>query len=283
MHIACRLRDAFDVPIVLLVEYAYDPVKLARRRWYLGLKPLAYPVAGLYWRWLSRNARAIITSYLGDRQHLRYLARYKTPVYYIPWCNQIPEDVAAREVRKESARAIYVGSLSRGKNTQEFAETIPLILGRTPVKEFVVVGSGAGREVVNRMTGLSAGRVKPIESLSRAEALALIQDSYFAYTPVQAGGWGFIGDSWGVKTPLVATHNEYGLRDGVDALVVDRRDQIHWFVNQLYEVPGLYEKLQKGGYERYARQHTATSVGDKLLKVLESVRAGRGGGGRCDP
>jgi len=271
MDIACKLKNDFDIPIVLLVEFAYEPLKLVKRRWYLGMKPLARPVANLYWRWLSKNTRAIITSYVGDRKYLKHLSRYGTPVYYIPWCNHIPDEVATRQGKKEPLRCIYVGSLSKWKNTDEFSISVPIIFDRTPVQEFVIVGPDSGNNVVKRLKMQYGERIKYFESLPRIQALKLIQDSFFSYTPVKTGGWGFIGDSWGVKTPLVVTHNEYELRNKTDSLIVDRVDNIHLFINQLYESPELYQKLQTGGFERYQRDHTARSVGDKLLNVFNQA------------
>lgn len=271
MFIANRLKVELGAPIVLLVEYAYDPTRLLRRRWYLGLTSLACPVANVYWRWLSKKSQAIITSFIGDKQHLRHLSRYGTPVYYVPWCNHIPDEILASNEEKNSQRGIYIGSLSKRKNTNEFAETIPSILERTPVREFVVVGPGSGIEVVRKLKGCYGARINYIPSLPRTEALKLIQNSYFSYTPVRAGGWGFIGDSWGVGTPLIVTHNEYGFRDRVDSLVVNRIDEISRVVNELYEDPQLYGRIREGGSDRAQREHSAESVGDKFLKIFEGV------------
>ncbi len=271
MFIAQRLKKDLHIPIVLLVEFANDPLKLVKRRWYLGLKPLAHPVADLYWRWLSKNTKAIITSYIGDKKYLKGLSRYGTQVYYIPWCNHIPSEISLRPVKKKTLRGVYVGSLSKWKNTDEFAKTVPVILELTPVKEFVIVGPGSGVDVVKKLKKQYGERVKYIESLPRVEALKLIQDSFFAYTPVKSGGWGFIGDSWGVKTPLIITHNEYEFKGRIDSLIVDDLDIIHLRINELYENPQLYRKLQESGFKRYQRDHSAKSVGDKLLGVFESV------------
>jgi glycosyltransferase involved in cell wall biosynthesis len=271
MPIAAELRRNLDIPIVLLVEFACDPAKLIKRRWTLGVSWLAPPVARVYWRWLSRNTHAIITSYIGDRQHLRYLERYHTPVYYVPWCNHIPEEVAGREGVKDPNRGVYVGSLSPWKNTDEFLSTVPILLKQTPVKEFVIVGPGPGIDAVHALQARLGDRVRHIESLPRVEALKLVQDSFFSYTPVKAGGWGFIGDSWGVRTPLIATHNEYELRDGTDALLADRPEDIHQAVRRLYDSSETYRRLQEGGFARYRQEHSAERVGDRLLEVFHSV------------
>ena len=271
MPIATRLKRAFDLPIVLLVEYAYDSSKLLKRKWHLGLKCLASPVGDLYWRWLSQNTRAIVTSYVGDCQHINYLERYGTPIYYIPWCNHIPEEVAARDGTKDPGRAIYVGSLSPWKNTDEFLATLPIILAGTRVREFVIVGPGPGVDAVRLLQKQFGDRIRYTDSLPRIDALTLIQDSFFSYTPVKAGGWGFIGDSWGVMTPLIATHNEYELQDKKDTLIVNRIQDIHLAIHQLYDSPELYRQLQEGGLDRYRRSHTAQSVGSSLLRVFESA------------
>lgn len=283
MFIANKLKADLGVPVVLLVEYAHDPTKLLRRRWYLGLKPLARPVVNVYWRWLSKNAQAIITSFIGDKPYLQHLSRYGAPVYYVPWCNHIPEGISAGDDEKNRERGIYIGSLSRRKNTQEFAETIPRILERTPVREFVVVGPGSGVEVVQRLKDRYGERIKYTPSVPRIEALELIGNSFFSYTPVRDGGWGFIGDSWGVGTPLIVTHNEYGFRDRVDSLVVDRIGNIDLFVNELYRDPQLYGRIREGGRQRALRDHSAKEVGDKCLRIFEDVLAKRKPSIACSP
>ena len=271
MPIANKLKADLGVPIVLLVEYACDPTRLLNRRWYLGLRPLARPVASIYWQWLCKHSRAIITSFVGDKSHLGFLSRHGTPVYYIPWCNHIPKEIVAAGEEKDVHRGVYVGSLSKWKNTGEFLVTLPRILERTPVKEFVVVGPGPGVEVIRKLKGRYGERIRHLPSLPRVEALRLIQSSFFAYTPVRGGGWGFIGDSWGVGTPLVVTHNEYGFRHRVDSLVASRLDDIDLFVNELYENSQLYRRLAEEGFERAMREHSAKAVGDKLRMVFESV------------
>ena len=270
MFIAQRLKKDLHIPIVLLVEFANDPLKLVKRRWYLGLKPLAHPVADLYWRWLSKNTKAIITSYIGDKKYLKELSRYGTPVYYVPWCNHIPNEISTREAKKNTLRGIYVGSLSKWKNTDEFGATIPIILEHTPVKEFVIIGPRSGMDVVTKLKKQYGERVKYIESLPRVEALKLIQDSFFAYTPVKSGGWGFMGDSWGVKTPLIVTHNEYELKNRVDAMIVYDVEKIDITINHLYKNHDLYKALQREGYQRYRRFHTAESVGERCYEIMKS-------------
>jgi len=271
MHIAHKLKKDLGIPIILVVEYAKNPFKLINRRWYLGLKPFGYAVAKVYWRWLSRQSSAIITSFVGDKKYLKELSKYDTPVYYVPWCNQIPPEIENYNNKKNKYRGIYIGSISQQKNTNEFEKTIPIILQHTPIKQFMVVGPGSGVSIINNLRQQYKQQIKYLESLSRIEALKLIQSSFFSYTPVKEGGWGFIGDSWGVKTPLIVTHNEYEFNDRKDALVVDRLENIANVVNELYHDDSLYRTLQEKGYERYRKFHSAESIAQSLYKIISDT------------
>ncbi len=110
-----------------------------------------------------------------------------------------------------------------------------------------------------------------IDHLPRTEALKLISSSYFAYSPVKIGGWGFIGDCWSMRTPLVMTHNDdnYVIND-VNALVAKDENDIVSQINRLFNDTELYQKLQKNGYEEYEKRK-ADVIGDKLYSILTKV------------
>lgn len=271
--LARKIARCIDVPIVLLVEYARNPYELlGRRRYYLGWAPLAWPIAGLYWNWICIHCNAIITSCPADRFYLGQIRRRQTSVHYVPWCNEIPKEVESETGEgKVETRGIYVGSLSEKKNIQEFIVTIPKFLETGLLKEFVIIGSGPGQKIVQSLKLHYGNRIKHIPSLIRSEALKLVRDSYFAYTPVKEGGWGFIGDSWGVKTPLVVTHNTYEFCANEDVLLVDDPNAIGKAIVRLHSDRGLYERLQTAGYLRYKKNHIAQVVAEKYIKIFEQV------------
>lgn len=269
MHLAINIRKDLNVPIVLVVEYAANPYKLINRRKHLGITPLAPFVANRYWNWLAENTSAIVTCYIGDVHYLDALSRRGSRAYYVAWCNQIPDGVKKR--KREAKRAVYVGSISSRKNSDEFIKTIPLILKRTPIDEIYMVGPIIGPNPFDQIDKHERDRIKYIESLSRREVFELIMDSYFSYTPVKEGGWGFIGDSWAARTPLVATYNEYGLRHYVDSLIADDISSLPETINELYSSKDLYMKLQAEGFNRYKRNHTAEAIGSKMLATFNEV------------
>jgi glycosyltransferase involved in cell wall biosynthesis len=274
MRLALLLREQQDVPIVLVTEYGgdlADGVKRGRRaRTFLPL--LGVPARGKrFWAWLCQNSAAVITAYPGDGAREEELSGYGSPVYHVPWCNELP--VYRPVERREPSRAAYVGTFSRKKNTQEFGVTIPLILEHTPVEEFIAVGSG-DIGVVNKLVKQYGPRMRHVAGLSRRAALELLSGCYFAYTPVKRGGWGFIGDCWGTRTPLVVTHNDYQLNDGMDAVVVSSSHDIPQAVMRLYKDEDLYKTLQEQGFCRH-KAHTARAVGDQYRQVLREAVDGR--------
>lgn len=270
MWIARMIKNLYKLPIILSVEYAYNPFELLgkKERWWLKKGPVQL-LANLYWRWLCTNADAIITANPQEKKQLVYISRFGTPVYHVPWCHHIPADI--NECNKRKPRGIYVGSLIKRKNVEEFKQTIPLILNNTATKEFYIIGPERDVNVVESLKKQLDLKIYYKKFVQRKEALNLIATSFFAYSPVISGGWGFIGDCWGVGVPVVTTHQtEYDLKNGMDALIA-YPSEIHRAVNKLYRNKNLYAKLVSNGKERHTA-HTAKVIADKYERVFNSVR-----------
>ena len=79
--------------------------------------------------------------------------------------------------------------------------------------------------------------------MKRIDLLKEISKHYFSYSPVISGGWGFIGDSWAVETPLIVTHNDYCLQENREALVTPV-NEIHNAITKIYANDELYRQLK---------------------------------------
>jgi glycosyltransferase involved in cell wall biosynthesis len=136
--------------------------------------------------------------------------------YARAWPAYVPESIEFPA--KDRFRGIYAGLLVPLKNTQEFAHVLPLVLQNTPTRKFVIIGLGSHVSIIKKLQDEFGDAIEYIPRLPRVEVLKLIGGSYFAYTPVKRGGWGFIGDCWGTKTPVLLSHNVYASEE-VDATV----------------------------------------------------------------
>lgn len=280
MRLALMLQRRLKIPILLLVE---DAGSILSGEAYKSLKAkcmmrlVGIPMGRKFWSWLCQKASALITCHPRDKQILAEISRYEKPVFYLPWPTYIPEDFKYPPLR-EKHRAVYVGSLYPFKNTQEFEWTLPRILKETCTKEFIVVGPGPHAKIVKNLQRETLGAVKYIQQLPRAEAMYLIASSYYAYTPVIKGGWGFIGDCWSMKSPVVMTHNDNYVTNNVNALVAENENALIQKINSLYEEPELYKKLQSNGYEE-SKRRSAEIVSSELYaifkKTLEGVSANK--------
>jgi glycosyltransferase involved in cell wall biosynthesis len=154
------------------------------------------------------------------------------------------------------------------KNSEELLATLPIILRETPTTEFVVVGNGALAGEMEKLQGAWHGRLRYIRELERRDAWELIASSFYAYTPVKHGGWGFIGDAWAARTPLIATHDGYEFKRGVDALVAEPT-RVGQAIRELYDHEDLYVGLQTGGRFRYEQYHTAERVAQEFYQVFK--------------
>jgi glycosyltransferase involved in cell wall biosynthesis len=269
IRLAMLLQKHLNLPIVLLVE---DAGRIFSGEAYQGIRTdflfrvLGIPVGRRFWPWLCDNVSALITCHPRDARILERLTECGKPIFHLPWPTHVPIDFKPPFSRKHS-RGIYIGSLYPFKNTQEFERTLPRILRETPTREFVVVGPGPHAKMVKHLSQMTSGSVKYIQELPRVEALRLIASSYYAYTPAARGGWGFIGDCWSVRTPIIMTHNDYYVMNDVNALVAEDYDSLIHNINRLYDEPELYKRLQTKGSEESERRN-AGLVGDTLHRLL---------------
>jgi glycosyltransferase involved in cell wall biosynthesis len=274
MRLALLIQKYLNKPIVLHVE---DAGRILSGERYNGFKMksvlsfLGIPRGPKFWSWLCKKADVLITSSPRDVESLASLSKYNKPVFYLLWPSYIPENFEYATTR-EKGKGIYVGSLYSFKNTQEFEKTIPEILEKTKTKQFVVVGPGSQASTIKKLEQQYGSSIKYISHLSRIEALRLMSNSFYAYTPVKIGGWGFIGDCWSTRTPIIMTHNDDYVVNEVNALVSKNENELIANINRLYNDAELYQRLQSNGYEEYEKRK-ATVVGDKLFDILTKVRS----------
>ena len=146
----------------------------------------------------------------------------------------------------------------------------PLILNNTPTKEFYIIGPERDVNVVELLKKQFSQKIYYKNFVPRNEALKLIATSFFAYTPAVSGGWGFIGDCWGVGTPLVLTHHtEYDLKNGENALIAPV-SEIHHGVVKLFSDQNLYSKLVSNSKKKH-KSYTAEAIANKYEVVFKSV------------
>ena len=274
MRLALVLQKYLGVPIVLLVEDAgilYSGEGYGSLKAKLVMRLLRIPTGPSFWNWLCKGASAIITCHPGDRSRLEQLSLYRKPIYYTPWPTYVPPIVNSSIIRKKY-RGVYIGSLIPSKNTQEFERTLPRILKETNTREFIVVGPGSHSKIIKNLQKETMGSVKYIAELPRVKALELIASSYYAYTPVIKGGWGFIGDCWSMGTPIVMTHNDKYVTHNINALVASDENNLIASINPLYTNPELFRKLQQNGYKE-SKARDANVVSNDLYSVFVKTLA----------
>ena len=270
LRLALEIKREFKIPIVLRTEFAFDanyPYRSMGRLLQVFKNPLigdrlAILVGGLIWRWAYANADAVISCYYEDAPKQPEVNN--TPFYYVPWPSYIPN--IEGEVTRVRDRAIFIGAFDSHKNMSELLSTIPQLLQKTPLKEFCVVGTGQDLSVIEQLKASYPDSILHFVSLSREECLKLIRDSFFSYSPATRGGWGFIGDSWAMGTPIVVTHNHYGFLDDFDSVVTSPEEIVNR-VKSLYETETEFERVRVGGHKRFLENHTAEAVGSRFLEI----------------
>ncbi|MGD6850555.1 MAG: glycosyltransferase family 4 protein [Candidatus Bathyarchaeia archaeon] len=273
IRLAILTRKYLAKPLVILVEDAggiYTGEHHTKPKAQLKLKIFGIPTGKeKLWSWMCKNADALITCHPRDKKNMCALSNEK-PFFYLPWPSNIPEDFAPSPVRKKS-RGVYIGSLFPFKNTREFKWSLPLILEKTNIQEFIVIGAGPHASLIKNLRQKYQKEIVYFPQVTRLEALRIISSSFFAYTPVKRGGWGFIGDCWSMKTPIVMTHNEGYVENNVNALISNNGDELVENINNLSNDEALFSSLQKNGYEEY-KKRTPQVIGDQLLNILNSIK-----------
>ena len=278
MPVAVRIKKDFHVPIVLRLEFLFDwdsPYGIIGHQRFIKNKitgdALGKIIGFLCWRWLLRHSDEIISHYPGDRNKAIGSSRYPRQAIYIPWPGK--ELVSGEKIERHQGRALFIGSFDAHKNFHEFKKVLPELFSRTPVKEFYFVGTGYYSYIVDELRKTFSNRIKYVKTMPRDECLRLIKSSYFCYSPAVRGGWGFIGDAWAMKTPLVATYNHYEFNDGIDSIATNAENIIER-IKQLYSDTSYYEKIAIGGYRRFQENHRAEKVGERYLDVCSKALKG---------
>jgi glycosyltransferase involved in cell wall biosynthesis len=257
------------IPVIVHVEIASGIVseKFVGSRKMRPIRLLTgLPIRGpAFWSWLCKRADALITSNPSDAQILNLLSEYGKPVYYLPWPANIPEGCKL-DSKRDRKRGIYAGLLVPFKNTQEFEWILPIILQKTPTKEFVIIGTGAHSVIIQKLQQQFGDAIKYIPSLPRCEVIRMISGSYYGITPVKKGGWGFIGDCWATETPLLMLKNVFVSKE-LGSCVAGNAEELVEKINRLYEDSLYYQQLQKIGYEAYSKR-TSDAVGNELYAIL---------------
>lgn len=274
MHLALRIKREFDIPIVLLVEFAYDklyPFRLIGKERFIRSRLFGSLLARLYWKWLSQKSAAIITCNPNDSEKINKLKKFNNNVFVVPWPSY-PTYKAPKNLQKFK-RGIFIGALDYHKNIPEFEYVLPKIFNNTPIKKFVIIGQGEFTKNIEVLQKKFPGRLIHIPKMERHEALEWICHSYFAYIPAKFGAWGFIGDCWAMKTPIIVTTNHYQFQNRKDSLVCNK-NTVDQAVNSLFNDRPMYRNLQEIGYERFINIHYAPEVGEKYMSVLARILEG---------
>ncbi|MCD6099202.1 MAG: hypothetical protein J7K33_01315 [Candidatus Marinimicrobia bacterium] len=277
-------RQLINVPIILLVEFAFNPraplwflkeVKAISRKLLGRDSKLLFNIGAKIekdvWSILTQVVSGIVTYNPLDRKFISFLReQYGVDVYYVPWPSVGYNEIS--NITKVKERAIYVGALAPHKNIPEFYITIPRILQETPTEEVYIIGDGKYRQVIDDLRRQYPQNIRHIKTLLRNEVLKLISSSYYSYVPSKRGSWGFILDSWRVRTPIISTHKHFELKSMHNSLVCSP-ERISDCINFLYENKKIYKKLCHNGYKK-AKEHDALYVAGRMLLIFENILRG---------
>jgi len=270
IFLASKIKNVINKPIILIMEFAYDkafPHYLIRRRLYLGIKIFGCVLSKIYWNYLCKKANAIITCNPLDEPKIRNLKNKNTKMHYVPWPTK---ERKTEDISKNDHRMVFAGSFTKHKNLAEFLITVPKIIERTHINEFYIIGKGKYGHVIEKLKKGYGDKIVHIESLPREKVLEIISSSFLSYSPVLEGGWGFILDSWAMKTPVIFTCNHFDFKAEIDS-IFSTTENIHEKINLLRKDSELYNQIINNGYKRYKEYHDAEYVGGKYFNIFKET------------
>lgn len=271
LNFAYEVANKFSIPLILLLEFAQNSVRLCRKREYLGLEFLAPISAKFVWKYLTKMTSTIITSFIGDQANLGKLSVNSCKVFYVPWCNQLPEEYHLGTIDNKKNQCIFAGELSKITITKEFMKSIPLLLNKTKIEKLVVIGYGPREIYIRKLISEFPSNIEYLGPLPRLEVLKHIEESKIAFQPARSGGWGFIGECWALGTPLFTFGNHYGFKHKIDSIILNKPEDIIKYTNDLLENNELYSTISNNGKRRYIDNHTGKSVADRFAYIIDDT------------
>jgi glycosyltransferase involved in cell wall biosynthesis len=166
-----------------------------------------------------------------------------------------------------------VGSLSRGKGAANLLASYAALLRAQPAFRLRLVGPAVDAEGKHASLTLQRDfpdRVSVQPRCSREEAMDLLRQSLFVFSPALRYGWGLIGDAWGTGTPVLSRTEHYDLRDGMNCLVAPDAQTFVHHATSLIEDGALFDSVAAGGRETL-QTHSLDTVATILWNILQQA------------
>ena len=260
-EISSHLASKHSIPNIMMLEFLFHKTRFfaASIREYLGLnflKPLAWRY---HYNKFSKHNNSLITFYNEEEEEA-----LKTPnTYFVPWCNQIPNEILIPDKKENSL--IFAGNFSKWTIKDECLIELASILEKKIVDKIHFVGYGVLLYKIEKLKELFGDRIIIHGSLPRNEVLELIAKVKYGIQAATLGGWGFMGECLALKTPLIILDsNKYRLRDAENAIIIKNFGEMHNQISYYNNHPEKYKLLQENGHLAYKQNHT----GDKTAEYL---------------
>lgn len=264
-----HLARRYDVPWIQLTESLFDAQMLMgrRMRWWRRLRLEAG--ARRLRRELLDRSDLIVHSNPGEIERASRLEG-RARVAYVPWCSEVPDALLDEKIERRNV-AIHIGSLFHFKNAQRLPFMVERLRAAGVVDRIEIVGSGTYQPAIEKLVEQRPESLDHTVSLTRSDSIRRLRSARFAFTPTRIGGWGLFGDCWAAQTPVLSLHDPYVLRHGIDAYCIGPREDPGEAARRLCGDPLLYESIQRGGLDRYRRDHAASVVGAHYLRLLRET------------
>jgi glycosyltransferase involved in cell wall biosynthesis len=265
-----RIRGS-RAPTVVLVEQAgrLATSEVSNTRLQLSHRLHGFRSRPEFFKWVAASCQMVITCDPSDLGRMESLQNLGSRVEYVPWCTD-PGCRRAGDGHDEGT-AIYAGSLTRNKNPDTLLAVARRLIEESVIHRFTLVlptGKGA---TIDRWKSALGTKLSLHSSLDLGAVAKLIERAQFGLTAASPGGWGFIGNCWALKTPVVMLEPNEFLTEPSAAFEAWRHPDPLDALSQFVRTSDRQLIVQNAGYEVFERFHSARAVGERIIGALRSV------------
>ncbi len=259
-------------PVAVLFEQAMRAATLDESAIQLRLaqKARRLPSGPGFFRWVAGRSDAIITCDPGDCDHMEELSTWNRRAYYVPWCTD--PGIRAGGGAKEEGTGVFAGALAKNKNSEELMAALNAILHETPTRKIHFITSRHSLPTLERWGRAIGPALEVHVDLDLKAAAEVIERAEFGITAASPGGWGFIGNCWAMRTPVILLRPNTFARTPGAAVCSWEYAHPSSAVNALLGDKELRNKTADTGLALFEQNHSGTVVGGRLEDVLKSMQ-----------
>ncbi|MCX7698074.1 MAG: glycosyltransferase [Candidatus Goldbacteria bacterium] len=266
-NISLKLARYFNCITILHTEFFFSESFLPRgKKIYIKLGIQKF-INFLFRKYLENKFDIIITSNPKEKVFVN-----NKNFFYLPWPISKREKRQSLNISLPEIYGIYIGSISKFKDSKILFEFIDYALSNLTELNFVIIGPFFDHFSNNRFFRLKKKfnqRIKYLPKVGNEYIESIIEKSLFTFVPSQNLCWGLINDSLQLNKIIIAVNESYELINNKNALIVNSKfefvEKIKYLLNNNIFTDNIINK-------NIIQEHSLESVSFSLFNILNSSK-----------